>query len=184
MKKVLKTLLWSLSYECHSEAAESLWFLEQSKWSDWEKSASQFLEKPGLPIKGSAGCEAMILSRTICTLLLLIPPATLVSEELVKWEENDTQRFGEKDKAEEKVKGRLTNTEWKVNWKRQDQRKTEEIGSKWSKEKDTGIRSEKTENLCLLVLAMILKILKIFPVTLPVLTDLSARELLLYIAAF
>lgn len=63
--------------------------------------------------------------------------------------------------------------------------KMEEIGSKWSKEKDTGIRSEKMEeNFCLLLLAMILKILKIFHVTLPVLTYLSARELLVYIAAF
>jgi len=30
-----------------------------SKWSNWEKSANQFLEKPGLPMKGAAGCEAM-----------------------------------------------------------------------------------------------------------------------------
>lgn len=76
MKKVLKTLLWCLWYECRSEAVKP-----------W------------------------ILSRTICTLLLLIPPATLVSKELAKREENDTQRFGEKDKGEEKVKGRLANTE-------------------------------------------------------------------------
>jgi len=39
------------------------------------------------------------------------------------------------------------------------------------------------KNFCLLVLAIILKVIKIFCVTLPALTDLSAKELPFYIAA-
>lgn len=51
-------------------------------------------------------------------MLLLIPPAYLVSENLAKWEENDINRFGVEDIGEEKVKRKTDKYRMKSELKR------------------------------------------------------------------
>lgn len=51
-------------------------------------------------------------------MLLLIPPATLVSENLAKLEENDMNRLGVKDEGEEKVKRKTDKYRMKSELKR------------------------------------------------------------------
>lgn len=153
-----------------------------SMWSGWEKTANQFFTKPGLPIKEAARCEAMATS--LNNLHIASAHSTC---QFGQWESSKVRRKLHKQiwsrrhrrresKKEDWQKQNEKDKIWQIwiTWKREIG-KMKEIGSKWRK--GYGRKIKKPRWYYMLVLAMVLKFLNFCCVNLPLLTDLSVREL-------